>query len=213
MGTKVKVSLAVVGVGALLALPGAASAKTRSGVTIHNLLGDQLKGFVFSPKPHQCADGRPVKVFRQRGGGQNPNRDVKVGGTYASARGNGKYRWELSLHRPSPGDYYARVPATAACQADNSKAVHISARPDTRIRDVLFYDDRTPTFYYYAVGGVEPYRFQCKLDDQRFRGCKGNSKRYHDLSRGRHVFKVRAIGSNGKKDATPEKRGFHIPHK
>jgi hypothetical protein len=87
---------------AALALPSAASA-ARSGVTIHLFVGDSLKGFVFSRKPRKCADGRTVNLSRQKGKKQNPKRDIKVAKTQAARRSNGKYRWELTLHRPRPG--------------------------------------------------------------------------------------------------------------
>ncbi len=110
--TKVLITLAVVGAGAVLALPSAASAATPSGVTIHNLVGDQFKGFVFSPKPRECAEDRTVEVFRQTGKKQDPSRDVKAAKTVATRRGSGKYRWIVDPKRPRPGKYYARVSAT-----------------------------------------------------------------------------------------------------
>jgi hypothetical protein len=207
--TKVLITLALVGAGAVLTLPSAASA-VRSGVTIHLFVGDTLKGFVFSPKPRQCADGRTVNLFRQKGKKQNPKRDIKVAKTQAARRSNGKYRWEVSLHRPRPGDYYAQVPASAICQADNSKAAHISVRPQTKI-DIASPGESTAFFHFYAVGGIAPYRFRCKLDDQRYRHCPGFQKNYRHVSRGDHVFKVFAIGDNGKRDPTPAKKSFHVP--
>jgi hypothetical protein len=212
MGTKAKtlVTLALASTCAVLALPTTASAAARSGVTIHNFIADGLKGFVFSPKPAKCADGRTVKVFRQTGKAPNPKRDIKVAKTNASADGHGKYKWKVGLHRPRPGHYYARVPATAACQADNSKAIRISARPRTKITNtILNRNTRSAEFQFSVVGGVGPYRARCKLDDKPYRPCKGPES-YSHLSRGHHVFKVFEIGSNGRRDRTPAKRGFHF---
>ena len=213
MGAKAKVfvTLALAGACGVLALPSAAGAAP-SGVTIHLRIGDQFKGFVFSPKPSQCAENRRVKLFRQKGKQPNPKRDVKVATTQASKRGNGKYRWIVDLRRPRPGNYYAKVPASAACQGDNSKTIRLSARPNTEIGETLFDSNRSLTFYYDAIGGVSPYHFQCRLDDQSYRRCGSYKKAYRHLSRGRHVFRVRAIGANGKRDRTPAQRGFHIPH-
>jgi hypothetical protein len=53
--------------------------------------------------------------------------------------------------------------------------------------------------------------FRCKLDDRRYRHCPGFQKGFRHVSRGEHVFKVFAIGDDGKRDPTPAKRRFHIP--
>jgi hypothetical protein len=221
MGSRSKVlaTFAFAGACALLVLPSAASAAPSgapSGVTIHLRTGDELKGFVFSQKPNKCADGRTVKVFREKGKGQNPDRDAQVGKTQASKRGSGKYRWIVDLNRPRPGKYYAGIPATSVCQGNTSKAIRISSRPDTKINQMIS-AHRKATFEYYAVGGVSPYDFQCKLDDHPYQPCRTDRGRatgshtYRNLSRGRHVFQVRATGSNGKTDRTPAKQSFHIP--
>jgi hypothetical protein len=209
MRARTKLLIAFSATFAAFALPSVANAAP-SGVTIHNRIGDQFKGFVFSPKPRKCADARTVEVFREKGNGQSPNQDFKVGSTEASRRGRGKYTWYLAPSDPRVGKYYARVPATSACRADNSKTLRISAQPDTRIRKV-HHIKRSVVIDYYAVSGVAPYNFQCRLDDQHYRRCPDYQKEYGHLSRGRHVFRVRAIGDNGKRDPTPAKRGFHIP--
>jgi hypothetical protein len=213
MGSRIKLlaTLAVASACGLLALPTTASAAARSGVTIHLRVSDNFKGYVFSPKPIKCADTRTVKLLRQRGDAQHPQRDAEVAKTQATENSNGKYRWIADPPHPRPGKYYARVPATTSCQADNSKTIRLTPRPDTKINKALF-DRRSATFFYYAVGGVTPYDFQCKLDDHRYRRCPDFHKKYRKLGRGRHVFRVRAIGDDGKRDHTPAKRGFQFPH-
>jgi hypothetical protein len=82
------------------------------------------------------------------------------------------------------------------------------------IMTTLFPTTRSALFYYIAKGGVEPYRFRCKLDDKPYRRCgdgEGDTRDYSHLSRGHHVFKVFAVDTNGKRDPTPAKRGFHFP--
>ena len=116
----------------------------------------------------------------------------------------------MDLRHPRPGNYYARVPATAACRVDNSKTYRLSARPKTRILDMSGAFGHV-TFYYSARGGITPYRFQCRLDHQGYRPCTHVQKDYRHLRHGRHVFRVRAIGHNGKRDRTPPKRVFHTP--
>ena len=213
MGTRTKLlaTLALAGACGALAVPSTASA-ARTGITIHQRVSDNFKGYVFSPKPAQCADGRTVRLLRQKGKMQHPNRDVEVAETQATRNSNGKYRWFANPPHPPSGKYYAQVRATTSCQADTSKTVRLSARPNTRIREMHAAPDRSVTFFYYARGGASPYNFQCKLDDHRYRRCADFHKTYRKLDRGHHVFRVRAIGDDGKRDRIPAKRQFHIPH-
>jgi hypothetical protein len=219
MGGKAKVfvTLALTGACAVLALPSIAAGAARSGVTIHSLPGVAFKGYVFSPKPRQCARNRTVRVFRQKGKKQNRKRDIKVAKTTSAFtfRRRQRYKWETASRQFRPGDYYAQVRATAACRADSSKTVRISVRPRTRhIMTTLVPTTRSADFYYQAKGGVEPYTFRCKLDHKPYRRCgrgESDSRNYTHLSRGHHVFKVFAIGDDGKRDLTPAKRAFHFP--
>jgi hypothetical protein len=210
MGTRIKVfaTLALAGACGVLALPSMAGAATRSGVTIHHYQGSSLEGFVFSPKPRQCANARTVKLFRQTGKKQNPKRDTKLAKTSSYRNSGGHYKWQMHLR---PGKLYARVPATPACQADNSRTINVSGPPNTtlEILDKNVNKGRV-VFHYRGVGGVPPYHFECKLDNRGYQHCPDNSKSYTGLSRGHHVFKVRAIGANGKKDPTPAKRKFRM---
>lgn len=212
MGTKTKLlaSLAVAGACALLALPSMASA-ARSGVTIHLFQGSAFEGFVFSPKPGKCADGRRVRLFKEKGKGQNPKRDKRVAQTHAFKNSGGKYRWRALHYDPHPGKFYARVSATSACQADNSRTIHLSARPNTKVVDMdINRNKRSAFFHYRAFGGIAPYNFKCKLDHRRYTHCPDNAKTYFHVGRGHHVFKVKAIGHNGKSDRTPAKREFRM---
>jgi hypothetical protein len=51
--------------------------------------------------------------------------------------------------------------------------------------------------------------FQCKLDKKPFKACK-SPKTYKNLARGKHTFRVRAIGPTGLIDASPAKRTFRV---
>jgi hypothetical protein len=63
----------------------------------------------------------------------------------------------VGLDRPRPGDYYAQVRATATCQGDSSKTIHITARPHTKIiNTTLFPNTRSASFQWRAGNGVEP---------------------------------------------------------
>ncbi len=176
-------------------------------VTIH--LSDYLKGFVFSPKPRKCGDGRTVKLLRQKGRARHPKRDIQVAKTVASSYGAGRSKWTMAA--PSrPGRFYARVPATSACHAGNSQTIRVFARPNTRITHMSVEDRRNVTFNYRGFRGIAPYNYRCKLDDQSYRHCGRFGKTYREVGRGHHVFKVRAVGANRKKDRTPARRRFRI---
>jgi hypothetical protein len=205
---KLLATLALAGVCGALSLPSVASA-AHTGVTIH-LYRSGLKGFVFSPKPGQCAVARTVELYRQKGKGQHPKRDVKVAKTVTESYTRNRGKWTLPTTVLRPGDFYARVPRTAHCQADNSKTLDVSKRPNTTITHMSITHRSNVTFNYRASHGIPPYGFQCKLDDKPYRHCPPLKQRYVGLSHGRHVFKVRARGSNGKQDRTPDRRGFRI---
>lgn len=51
--------------------------------------------------------------------------------------------------------------------------------------------------------------FQCRLDKKPFKACK-SPKTYKGLAKGKHTFRVRAIGPTGLVDATPAKRTFKV---
>ncbi len=51
--------------------------------------------------------------------------------------------------------------------------------------------------------------FQCKLDRRAWRTCR-SPKTYKTLIKGRHTFRVRAIGPGGAKDTTPAVRTWRI---
>jgi hypothetical protein len=124
MGTKTRVLIvALAGVCALLVSASAASAATPSGVTIH-FHHQRFVGFVFSPKPRQCAQDRFVSLYRQEGRKQHPKRDDRL--RIARAKGptsNGKYKWRLP-GRGRPGKFYARITAIRSCRGDTSKTIH-----------------------------------------------------------------------------------------
>ena len=52
--------------------------------------------------------------------------------------------------------------------------------------------------------------YKCKLDAKHYRKCT-SPKRYHNLKRGRHTFKVKAVYSNGSGDASaPAKYSWKV---
>jgi hypothetical protein len=223
--TKILITLALASACGALALPSAASAKTPSGVTLHALPNSGFRGFVFSPKARKCADGRTVMLFKQKGKKQNAKRDVKKDQAKAF-KSSGKYKWKASGYDLHPGRFYARVPATSACQADNSKTVHIHARPNTKITGIGERGNGARNRHrvvigFKGVGSIPRYRFRIKLDHQHWRNHREGEVEYrtgaepsrlNHISAGDHVFKVYAIASTGKHDLTPAKIRFHIDH-
>lgn len=66
---------------------------------------------------------------------------------------------------------------------------------------------RSVTFRFKA--SVRGAVFLCKLDRRPFDLCR-SPRRYRHLKRGRHVFRVRAVGSTGRLDRTPATRRFAV---
>ena len=218
MGTKRLVVICVLAsTSAVLFMPSVAAAAARSGVTFQGGLtkrSDKFVGRVFSQKPAQCANDRRVKLFKQAGRQQNRKRDRRVAVTHSFQLASGHYKWDAHK-RVRPGGFYARVSRTPACQADTSKTVHISRQVDTKITDAnVDQREHHVQFFYIGTGGVSPRHFRCARDHQPYERCSSlDGASYAHLSPGRHVFKVFAIDSKGKRDRTPAERVFRIHHR
>jgi hypothetical protein len=124
--TKVLAMFALAGACALLAVPSIA-ATTPSGVTIHHKGHHFLFGYVFSPKPRQCAKDRRVRVFRQTGKTQNRRRDPRVGEEPTKKMNSGKYRWTYRRRGPSliGHSYYVVITKGHGCEGDASGTIHV----------------------------------------------------------------------------------------
>ena len=84
------------------------------------------------------------------------------------------------------------------------------ARPNTKIvRAKIRAAKHKATFAFKGSGGTGRLIFQCRLDGKKFKSCR-SGKTYRHLKRGKHVFRVRARGSNGKFDLTPASKKFKI---
>ncbi len=84
-----------------------------------------------------------------------------------------------------------------------------SGVPDTKITDRpnRVIHTRRATYKFKAIP-ASGAKFKCKLDSGRFRSCE-SPKHLRDLSKGEHVFKVRASNSAGA-DPTPAKDSFRV---
>jgi len=101
---------------------GTAGAGTRATttVTIKTQNGD-FWGYVDSPRPLKCADGRKIVLFKQVGAEQDPSVDQKVANDTASLNGD-RYMWSTGNTGQS-GKFYARAGRTINCKADTSPTV------------------------------------------------------------------------------------------
>ncbi len=102
----------------------------RTGVTIHHKHKFTFYGYVFSPKPQQCAKARKVRLFKQKGKRQNRQRDLHINSSSAVHKVDGKYKWTANLRDPrfKHGRYYARVGKIPGCRRDTSRTIEIDVR-------------------------------------------------------------------------------------
>ena len=77
--------------------------------------------------------------------------------------------------------------------ADASQAPSITA---------VAIDSQTPTTLYAATTDRGVQAFECRLDNAAFTAC-ASAATYAVATRGSHTFRVRAIDTNGFRDATP----------
>jgi hypothetical protein len=84
--------------------------------------GGSVFGTVESSKPNRCANGRTVKVFREKGGEQGGGDDIKVGSDTASPNA-GEYQWNLGNPGLTGRKIYARAGRIPGCKPDNSRTV------------------------------------------------------------------------------------------
>jgi hypothetical protein len=222
MGTRTKLlaALALAGACGALAVPSVAGA-ARTGVTIHQHR-DSLYGYVFSPKPDQCAKGRKVRLLKQKGKHKHPSRDRRIASTSAhevtSGPHKGKFKWEIEIQSSfGNGRVYAFTPKArkrdhrSECDRDTSETIEVSRRPNTKITRVsIQHRDNRAIFEYHAVGGIKPYDLFCRLGKHPVEECGNTRETYGDVSPGRHVFRVWAVGGNGLKERTPAKRTFKM---
>jgi hypothetical protein len=108
--------IAVALTGILAATSGAKGSSAKTRVTVYKW-PNGLFGYVKSPK-HRCASHRRVVVFEQRGQGQHPRRDDRLGST-KTQRSNGFQQWTLETSRS--GRLYAKARRTRGCKASFSR--------------------------------------------------------------------------------------------
>lgn len=75
--------------------------------------GSEIYGYVKSPKPNRCANGRKVVVFKKR-----PGDDERIQSDTAQPNGD-RYMWSIGNPGVS-GTVYAKAPKIDGCEADKS---------------------------------------------------------------------------------------------
>ena len=127
MKRKLLATVVVLAVCGVIFVTGFASAGTRAEtkVTIKTENGD-FWGYVSSPRPRRCAEGRKVVLFKQTGREQDPRVDERIATDTASLSGD-RYMWSTG-NTGVFGKFYARAPKTPDCKADSSETVR-SVRP------------------------------------------------------------------------------------
>jgi uncharacterized repeat protein (TIGR01451 family) len=79
----------------------------------------------------------------------------------------------------------------------------------TIVKATIFAKKHMAVFKFKGSGGKGKLHFQCNLDKGKFKSCV-SGKRYLNLKRGKHVFRVRAKDARSKVDTTPAVKRFKI---
>ena len=104
---------------------GAGTEPAETTVTIRTENGD-FWGYVTSPRPRRCAEGRKIVLFKQVGAEQDPRVDERIASDTASLNGD-RYEWNTG-NTGRFGKFYARAGKTENCKGDTSKTIR-SVRP------------------------------------------------------------------------------------
>ena len=108
----------------------------------------------------------------------------------------------------SPGAI-SQLTAADGTNAVATPAVAVS-RPNTKlVRAKIRSARRAASFNFKGSGGKGKLTFQWRLDGKKFKSCR-SGKTFRHLKRGKHVFRVRARGADGKFDLTPATKKFKI---
>jgi hypothetical protein len=98
-----------------------AAGKADTKVTI-KAQSDGFFGYVKSSDANNCANGRKVILYKQKGDSPDRQADTKIGSDTAQANGD-KYMWSTGNTGKPHGDYYAFAKHTTQCKADYSRTV------------------------------------------------------------------------------------------
>ena len=109
--------------GGALAVSGTAGAggEATTKVTI-KAPGGEVYGTVKSSNPDKCANGRKVRVYRQKGGSQGGGDDIKIGSDIAQPNG-GQYQWNLGNPGVSGKKIFAKATSIPGCKKDSSRTI------------------------------------------------------------------------------------------
>jgi hypothetical protein len=122
--------------------------------------------------------------------------------------------------KPTPGSKFAgwsgACTGTGTCKVTVNANTSVTATftvippPSTTVTGA-FIDtgSRKATLNFKGSGGFGSLHFQCRLDSKSWQACT-SPKTYTGLTRGHHVFSVRAVDARGKADPTPAQHAFTI---
>ena len=150
----------------------------------------------------KCDDKKRDKKEREREGGreseQQPTEEPERPRGSAS-EGEGEAEERAASPEPDGGG-----------DSGGSDDSEPSRAPNTRIDDgpPKTTSDRSARFSFSATGG-NARGFECQLDGGGYRGCN-SPRRYSGLEPGRHIFRVRAIGSGGRRDPSPASYSWRV---
>jgi hypothetical protein len=155
----------------------------------------------FDPGPDTGGPGFAKHIAARVGGGVKVRRVLFIDATHLTL--------DLDTRRAGPGAKNVTITNPDGQRASATGLFTIVDRspPQTRISGPRVTADPTPTF---SFRSNEPgSRFKCKLDRDRFRGCR-SPKTLPELEPGQHVFRVKAVDRAGNVDPTAARRRFTI---
>jgi hypothetical protein len=101
-----------------------ASAPAKTKVTIEVSANGYFSGTVKSPKPHRCADGRKITLYKQVGAKQQPSVDAVI--AYDTSELHGRRGvWSTGNIGGGSGKFYARAARRTGCKAASSRTVNV----------------------------------------------------------------------------------------
>ena len=127
--------------------------------------------------------------------------------TFTAPAAAGTLTFELTA---SDGTLTSSDTVTVAVVGSAKPAVKRHRRPQTKLlRMKILSAKQTAIFRFSGSGGKGKLTFQCRLDKHKFSSCR-TRKSYKQLTRGKHVFRVRAKDASGLPDLTLVTKGFKV---
>ena len=118
---KLSIALAVALLCGAVAMVSTAGARGKAATTVTiKYNGDGFQGKVKSSKA-KCVKNRTVKVYKQKGNGQDPSIDKKLFKDTTDNEG----RWDTGNSGQAKGKFYAYAPGTTGCRKGFSTTIKV----------------------------------------------------------------------------------------